>query len=251
MNPKLRASTLICYEGGGYDGCIWEWNFAVIDKNGDFQDIYSSGCSGCETLLKLEAFMEEKSNRYYTYNLDNQDYSFENVLIAGLTAGLVEKLNELYSADLLNHPAVLTCDDCKCKTDEGITTDPVGCGGIVAMNSTKLCADCYEAGCCSYCGDYYGDERDREQFTLNHYCSYCYKHDSNLRKIRCIKEDDCGDLEVDEEYYFINEHRDDNGVLKEVSVAYGTYNDSVEKFPADIFDISYEEINPNQQKLFK
>ena len=27
--------TLVQYQGGGYDGCIWEWNFAFYDNSGN------------------------------------------------------------------------------------------------------------------------------------------------------------------------------------------------------------------------
>ena len=38
--------TLLVYRGGGYDGCIWEFNAALWDKHGKFHDIHSSGYAG-------------------------------------------------------------------------------------------------------------------------------------------------------------------------------------------------------------
>ena len=45
----LVTETLVCYQGGGYAGCIFEWNYAFLDKQGKFHDLFSSGRNGCET----------------------------------------------------------------------------------------------------------------------------------------------------------------------------------------------------------
>lgn len=54
-NPKdspkssIRPRTIVAYRGGGYDGCIWEWNYAFFDQELQFHDVFSSGCMGCRT----------------------------------------------------------------------------------------------------------------------------------------------------------------------------------------------------------
>lgn len=30
----MKTNILVQYQGGGYDGCIWEWNYFYIDKQG-------------------------------------------------------------------------------------------------------------------------------------------------------------------------------------------------------------------------
>lgn len=45
--PKYR-NRLFDWEGGGYDGCIWEPNVGLVDKDGHWIPIYSSGSDGID-----------------------------------------------------------------------------------------------------------------------------------------------------------------------------------------------------------
>lgn len=63
----LVTDTLVCYQGGGYDGCFWEWNYAFLDKTGKFHDLMSSGRNGCETEEALIANMGDA--KYGEYEL--------------------------------------------------------------------------------------------------------------------------------------------------------------------------------------
>lgn len=47
-------SALIQYAGGGYDGCVWEWNYAFLDPNGKFHNVLSTGSRGCTSMDDLE-----------------------------------------------------------------------------------------------------------------------------------------------------------------------------------------------------
>ncbi len=42
----MQNNILVEYKGGGYSGCIWEWNYFYIDKQGVFHDVFSSGRAG-------------------------------------------------------------------------------------------------------------------------------------------------------------------------------------------------------------
>lgn len=42
----MRTNILCQYQGGGYDGCFWEWNYFYIDKQGGFHNIAASGRAG-------------------------------------------------------------------------------------------------------------------------------------------------------------------------------------------------------------
>ena len=61
---------LVQYQGGGYDGCFWEWNFFYLDGD-KFHDIYSSGRAGITTKEKALELLESEDN-FYTYNLDDK-----------------------------------------------------------------------------------------------------------------------------------------------------------------------------------
>ena len=45
-NLNCPRGVLIQYSGGGYDGCIWEWNLGLFDHLGRWHTIYSSGYAG-------------------------------------------------------------------------------------------------------------------------------------------------------------------------------------------------------------
>jgi hypothetical protein len=46
---KVRPNTIVQYKGGGYDGCIWEFNYAYVDSQRRFHCIVASGSRGCTT----------------------------------------------------------------------------------------------------------------------------------------------------------------------------------------------------------
>ena len=50
---RLPRNALTAYKGGGYDGCIWEWNYAYIDKQGRFRCLAATGVGGCRTREEL------------------------------------------------------------------------------------------------------------------------------------------------------------------------------------------------------
>ncbi len=72
----MKTNILVQYDGGGYDGCIWEWNFFYIDKTGGFHDIYSSGSGGIGSSFAAALLVENDGNnfssRVFVYYLDNE-----------------------------------------------------------------------------------------------------------------------------------------------------------------------------------
>ncbi len=65
----FKQNSLVAYKGGGYDGCIWEWNYVFIDEKGEFHDIYSSGVAGCKTYDKLKKLYAEHPEDFDIYEL--------------------------------------------------------------------------------------------------------------------------------------------------------------------------------------
>ena len=44
---------LVQYQGGGYDGCFWEWNYCIVDDTKtptEFENIAASGRDGINNL---------------------------------------------------------------------------------------------------------------------------------------------------------------------------------------------------------
>jgi hypothetical protein len=60
LAPKEHRNILVQYKGGGYDGCHWEWNYFVIDWNGEFHNIASSGYKGIDNLTDAIELLEQK-----------------------------------------------------------------------------------------------------------------------------------------------------------------------------------------------
>jgi len=81
-DPKVNIPSthyLVQYKGGGYDGCFWEFNYALIDapqiKDASrFVDIASSGRYGCTTLDELRQIPDRKSQKeHWVYDLTDPD----------------------------------------------------------------------------------------------------------------------------------------------------------------------------------
>lgn len=45
----MLKNLLVEYEGGGYDGCFWQYNYFMFDDSGKFVNLFSSGYKGIET----------------------------------------------------------------------------------------------------------------------------------------------------------------------------------------------------------
>ena len=46
--PEKYRGRLFEWEGGGYDGCFWEMNQGVVDEEGHWHPIYSTGRDGID-----------------------------------------------------------------------------------------------------------------------------------------------------------------------------------------------------------
>ena len=149
----LPPNSLISYRGGGYDGCIYEWNYAYIDKDGEFHDIYSSGKMGCKTREDLE---ELNAKEIEAWDRGKGDISRFDVYDLGSDTELERLVDELPISHLLciarwfvqeniDIPLTLCCDRCKqavaASTCRGIGAH--GIGGIRAEFSELICAQCY------------------------------------------------------------------------------------------------------------
>lgn len=171
METELRH-TLVQYQGGGYDGCIWEWNYFYIDHDGEFHDIQSSGRAGITTAEDADDLLANSINamgdEFHAYNAtdpaDVAEFSRESNAVH--VKGVLQWFN-----DNMNHPDIAffaVCTDCGRHIDDAdyaALEDWHGCGGIASTADALLCEDCYSVGTCHVCGDYVGavDLHDYEQ----------------------------------------------------------------------------------------
>jgi len=161
---QIKPNTIVQYEGGGYDGCFWEFNYAYFDSDRQFHDIYSSGYKGCDSVEKLQEALEKANQRYGRpsrldfYHLDDSEeverFGRETPISHLLHAAKWFQENEI--------PVKLTvkCDLCErivpvvqCE-GEGVH----GVGGIATQYNDIVCAECEDEGTCRYCGSFVGKE---------------------------------------------------------------------------------------------
>lgn len=168
----MKRNILVQYQGGGYDGCFWEWNYFYIDKGGKFWNIYSSGRDGIETIEQADKLLEQgiqvndykwtialKCGSYYTYDMSKEEDIREFVKESNVVnvTGVLQFFED--NADLGVEFFAL-CSGCREKiTDlsEAVLENWHGCGGIQLTADVLLCRECYQLGYCDCCREYIGE----------------------------------------------------------------------------------------------
>lgn len=88
FDNNIVKNKLFVYEGGCYDGCFWEPNAFIINKNGDFVDVYSSGNYGLSSFrdmiirLERDKDFDEESRDHKTEVESGDIYINNNMRIA-------------------------------------------------------------------------------------------------------------------------------------------------------------------------
>ncbi len=182
---------LIEYQGGGYDGCVWEWNYCLVDKNGKFFNIHSSGYAGIDHKEQLKTRLTNTTDKvgkdFSIYNFSNPadlaEFAKESNVHGVLgCAQWVDK----HDPDISDNLIPLTCSCCgedKDSDDVEFTPDDYqGDGGIGIQFNSLLCHECNSIHSCGYCGDYYGPEY--EHFNDDGYCEYCAEKEAQEKAVR-------------------------------------------------------------------
>jgi len=153
MNNKL-----LIYQGGGYDGCMWEWNICTWNKEGKWTNIFSSGSMGFRNEKQaLEFIKESHDDPYDLIDLDDQkqiDFVCDNYSL-NVVAGLMKWFDENENYQ----PFYIVCRECKRKIfdpDNIEMIDYHGDGGIGIEVDSFICNECRSCGTCDICGYYYG-----------------------------------------------------------------------------------------------
>lgn len=139
LKQLKKFPLFLCYKGGGYDGCIWEYNYAIIDKNPDTKQLewislYHSGCFGAKTLDK---FLHYNCNQmgydelFYCYLHNRKDMEFfaktyNNYRCYQLSHWINEKFDPMFDMPI-------ECEDCKEIFNEY----------DMIVDEHVLCEDCY------------------------------------------------------------------------------------------------------------
>lgn len=178
----MKTNILVQYQGGGYDGCFWEWNYFYIDKQGTFHNIQSSGYAGIETLGEAQILLDG-DRKHYVYNLNNkQDIeTFSKESHPAHVFGVLQWFED-------NEP------------DVGFFAICLACQGritsyddMVIENSDILCYECYCTGECPCCESYVGDDElepvnPNEHYGYDFICSNCKEHHDQQRAKQVLED---------------------------------------------------------------
>jgi len=148
---------LMLYQGGGYSGCYWEWNFCFWDGNGEWFNIYSSGEDGIES---------EKAALEYAESID-----YPNIIVDLTEQDEVDKMYADFNEDMI----VEILRWLNTEHDYGLAVKCAKCGEHTSVDNdqdyfdieNRVCKDCYDDGQCQECFEY---DEDLNEDGL---CSYC------------------------------------------------------------------------------
>jgi predicted RNA-binding Zn-ribbon protein involved in translation (DUF1610 family) len=178
---KTPRNILVQYQGGGYDGCHWEWNFFFFDGRGKFHNLFSSGNYGIKTKEEALKVIKEKKNAFfssfYKYNLTNKKH-IKEFMKENAEMNIIEiggAVNDITAKN--TNKFMFECPDCGHKIvlskkehnqyPQVISTGYRGNGGVGLVFTNHICEDCYCNGLCADCGEY-----DTE-LNQNGLCGYC------------------------------------------------------------------------------
>jgi len=162
--------TIVAYEGGGWDGCIWEPNFAFFDKDGVLHDAGSSGRAGLfkngkpqqaqtvEDLGKLvesEEWAKETSPSFYPFTDEGVREMFDKYRV-DFCLYVIKKINVDMGTDQGVPCGVCKemVDPCDCLLPDGWSR---GDGGIGTIHELAVCSDCYCTWECVKCNEFAGE----------------------------------------------------------------------------------------------
>jgi len=178
----MKTNILVQYQGGGYDGCFWEWNYFYIDKQGTFHDIHSSGRAGIDNKQDAEQLLES-DDTHYVYDLDNkQDIeTFNKESHAVHVSGVLQWFDD-YNDSEVEFFAV--CSEC---------AGHIGIDDAVIEDKDLLCYECYSSGQCPCCESYVGDTEIVEVNPDEHHdhdyiCTECKEYHDEQRAEQDIED---------------------------------------------------------------
>lgn len=155
MIATKMKNVIVQYQGGGYDGCIWEWNYAYFDAEGNFHSILSTGCMGRNTEDELMDILPDDTTDIYELDENGEVERFGRETPISHLLGVGQWLAKETEVKL-----TVVCEECQ-EIVEVTACDGEGAhgiGGIMLEHDRIICAECHSVGTCSYCGKYVGVE---------------------------------------------------------------------------------------------
>ena len=179
-------NTLVQYHGGGYDGCIWEWNFGYYDEVGEFFSLFHTGSLGCGTKKKMDEYLldRKENSDYFLIDMENWEHRKQFAVESNPShvRGVAIWMERNTDYEMLGRCDI--CGEWDCAADM-IPECPEGCGGIVIQTTKLVCEDCHSMHTCAHCGEFYEDyEHYFPQECREGACEYCHEN----RHCGCPKE---------------------------------------------------------------
>ena len=174
----MRTNILCQYQGGGYSGNHWEWNYFYIDKTEMFHNIFSSGKAGIDNKQDAIELIEQNESSTYIYDISNeQDIETFSEECNPVHIFIVLKWFEDYNDADIEFFAV--CSDCGCRIDS--------CDDMTIEGDSLFCNDCYYMGECSCCESYVGETEivevnPDEHHGFDHICKDCKEYHDEERE---------------------------------------------------------------------
>ena len=159
----MKTNILVQYSGGGYDGCIWEWNYFYIDKQETFHNIYASGCAGIDNKQDAIELIEQDKSTTFVYDLDNEQdiETFSRESHPVHVQGVLRWFEDYNSPDA---EFFAVCSECGGKTYAD---------DIITYGDRLFCHECYSIGECPACETYVGGD-NIVSLGLDEYRGYSY-----------------------------------------------------------------------------
>lgn len=149
IHMKPKDNRFIVFKGGGYDGCIWEWNVIFYSTEGKPCDYLLSGRGKSwkdkcilSTFIATRAMIRENDGEIF-HGSDEKSWKR---FVKDFHHGLVKKV-----ADMLQ--LKIECQSCgnEFHADEIFHDGYHGCGGIAIQMDGLKCAECIEIEHDEYC----------------------------------------------------------------------------------------------------
>ncbi|KKN21082.1 hypothetical protein LCGC14_0929080 [marine sediment metagenome] len=181
----MKTNILVQYQGGGYDGCIWEWNYFYIDKQGTFHDIQSSGCRGIDNLPDAIELIEQDESGTFVYDMSKDEditaFCKEShpVHVLGVLRWFENDYNEL------GVQFFAVCSACGGQNSDA--------DDMIVEGDILLDYECYSLGQCPSCEQYVGDDElepvnRNEHHDFDYICSDCKEYHDEEREAESLED---------------------------------------------------------------
>lgn len=180
-SKQKQTIKLYQYQGGGYDGCIWEWNWFLIDGNGEFVDIYSSGYRAVKSLIAAEKIIQSEKEDLYVYDLskeeDLEEFTEENHptnlgLVCNAVNTTLEQQIMFYKCTYCGEK-VYPIDNDQYPSYFFDEENYSGNGGIGILYHAVLCEECYYNRCDECNSIIQPDDIAEDNGQGQYLCQYC------------------------------------------------------------------------------